>query len=246
MRVNREDAKNYVTAGNYFQLKNDGDAAIVRFLFNEENDIDNYIAAVHVLEDKKTNRIIDVDCLRVHDEPLDLCPFCAEKIRMQVKFYIPLWDEDRKRVVWWTRSRGFIEKVVKQIREVDGDSIAGTPFKIIRSGAAGSFDTDYEFVQQVKKADDKTVDDFAKPEELKLEDAGLLLLSEDQMEKYLRTGNLPQGEVKTRRGRDKGDVKEAREDRGRRSVPAEDTSRRGVGRDRGDDTDDEPRVRGRR
>lgn len=231
MKVNREEAKKFATSGNFFQLKDDGDSAVVRLLFNKEEDIDNYIASVHVLE--KDNRITDVDCIRSHDEPADKCPFCAERIRMQVKIYIPLWDEDRKRVLWWTRSRGFIEKVVKQIREVDG-SIVGTPFKIIRIGAAGSFDTDYEFIQQAKKADDKMVEDFVDLKELNISEAGVLDLTEEQMEKYLRTGNLPQKDVKTRTegGRDRG----RGEDTGRRQVPAE------SGKGKEDEDENKPRV----
>lgn len=195
MKVNREDAQNYAVSGNFFQLKNDKDSAVVRFLFDKEEDIDNFIAAVHTLEDKK--RMIDVDCIRRHDEPIDLCPFCEDRIKLGVKFFIPLWDEDKQKVVWWTRSRSFIDKVVTQIREVDGP-ICGTPFKIVRSGAAGSFDTEYEIIQQVKKADDKRVEDFVDPKELTIEAAGVLKLTEKQMEEYLDTGKLPNSNVPTR------------------------------------------------
>lgn len=189
-KVNREEAKKFSTAGNYFQLKDDGDTALVRFLFDVEEDVDNFIRSVHVLE--KDNRSIDVDCIRTPEDPIENCPFCSEKIRLQVRFFIPLWDEDKQKVVWWTRSRGFIDKVIKQIREVDTESIAGTPFKIIRSGKAGSFDTSYEFIQQAKKADDKSVKDFINPNDLNPKDAGLLELDERAMENYLETGKLPE------------------------------------------------------
>lgn len=194
MKVNREEAKKFATVGNYFQLKDDGDTALVRFLFDKEDDIDNFIRSVHVIE--KDNRSVDVDCLRTPEDPIDNCPFCQEKIRLQVRFYIPLWDMDKEKVVWWTRSRAFIEKVIKQIREVDTESIAGTPFKIIRSGKAGSFDTSYEFIQQAKKADDKFVEDFVNPKELDPKEAGLLELNEKEMESYLETGKLPESRKK--------------------------------------------------
>jgi len=207
-RINREEAKKFATAGNYFQLKDDGDTALVRFLFDKEEDIDNFIMSVHVLE--KDGRSVDVDCLRTPEDPIENCPFCQEKIRLQVRFYIPLWDEDKQKVVWWTRSRGFIDKVIKQIREVDTESIAGTPFKIIRSGKAGSFDTSYEFIQQAKKADDKFVEDFINPKELNPKDAGLIELDERAMESYIETGKLPESrdnkkessKIESRRGRE--------------------------------------------
>ena len=113
MKVKRDEVKNFSTAGNYFQLKDDGDSALVSFLFDKEEDVDNFIRSVHVLE--KDNRSVDVDCIRTPEDPIENCPFCQEKIRLQVRFYIPLWDMDKEKVVWWTRSRGFIEKVIKQI-----------------------------------------------------------------------------------------------------------------------------------
>lgn len=214
MKVNRDEAQNYALNGDFFRLKDDGDSAVVRFLFNKEEDIDDFIASVHTIEENK--RMIDIDCIRRHDEPADLCPLCRDKIKLAVKLYLPLWDEDKQKVVWWTRSRGFIDKVVAQLREVDGP-ICGTPFKITRSGAAGSFDTDYAFIQQVKKADDKEVKDFVKPEELTLEAAGVTILTERQMEDYIDTGKLPNKEVKTRERGGKGNTGRT----GRRDIPAD-------------------------
>lgn len=225
MKVNREEAKKFATAGNFFQLKDDGDSALVRFLFDKEDDVDNFIRSVHVLE--KDNRSTDVDCIRTPEDPVEDCPFCKERIRLQVRFYIPLWDEDKQKVVWWTRSRGFIEKVIKQIREVDTESIAGTPFKIVRSGKAGSFDTSYEFIQQAKKADDKFVEDFVNPDELDPKDAGLIELDEKGMNYYLDTGKLPETKskkeetkIESRRGREV-EAKEEEETEVRRTVRRE-------------------------
>jgi len=226
MKVRRDEVKNFSTAGNYFQLKDDGDAALVRFLFDKEEDVDNFIRSVHVLE--KDNRSTDVDCIRTPEDPIENCPFCQEKIRLQVRFYIPLWDEDKQKVLWWTRSRGFIEKVIKQIREVDTESIAGTPFKIIRSGKAGSFDTSYEFIQQAKKADDKFVEDFVNPKDLDPRDAGLIELDEKGMEYYLDEGKLPDNKGRkessktdSRRGREVEATEEEEEQEVRRTVRRE-------------------------
>lgn len=224
-KVKRDEVKNFSTAGNYFQLKDDGDSALVRFLFDKEEDVDKFIRSVHVLE--KDNRSIDVDCIRTPEDPIENCPFCQEKIRLQIRFYIPLWDMDKEKVVWWTRSRGFIEKVIKQIREVDSESIAGTPFKIIRSGKAGSFDTSYEFIQQAKKADDKFVEDFVNPDELDPKEAGLIELDEKGMESYLDTGKLPEtrkkddSKIERRKGREVKAEEDEEEEEVRRTVRRE-------------------------
>ena len=60
-RFNFEQNENYGTQrNNYFGLKVDGDTAVIKFLFNDINDIEG--VAVH--EVQVGDKTIDVECLR--------------------------------------------------------------------------------------------------------------------------------------------------------------------------------------
>jgi hypothetical protein len=77
MRVSVDDAEKYggQGGGGYFSLKDDGDTARVRFLYDSIEDVEGY--CVHEVEigDKKKY----VNCLREYGDPVDKCPFCEAK-----------------------------------------------------------------------------------------------------------------------------------------------------------------------
>ena len=228
-KINRNDVQNYKVSGNYFSLKDDGDSAYVRFLFGSAGDMDNHIHTIHRVKSGsgKDTREVEVDCLRAdHNAPHEDCPMCAAKLPVQVKIFVPLYDEDEKKVKIWERGRALIQELEKQFKYLPKDAdICSTPFIIERSGKAGDKGTKYVLIQQAKDADKKTLEDFDPIPEVS--EGFLHCLSFEECETLLDTGELPQKPVETRGGgsRDEGRKADARgagrEERGRRDVPAD-------------------------
>ena len=70
----------------YFALKNDGDEAVVRFIYDNPNQFD--LLTVHTVQiDGKYKK---VSCLRTPMEPLNKCPLCEKGDKLQQKFFVKL------------------------------------------------------------------------------------------------------------------------------------------------------------
>ena len=107
-RFNYQDSNKYgAQKNNYFSLKDDGDTATIRFLYNNINDIEG--VAVH--EVQVGDRTVDVECLRNYDDPVDRCPLCAAGYRQNAKLFIKIYDEISKESKIWTRGRTFFNKL---------------------------------------------------------------------------------------------------------------------------------------
>lgn len=214
-RFNAETVDKYGGQGGagYFSLKNDRDIATVRFLYNDENDIEGY--AVHQVEIDGKKRY--VNCLREYNQPIDDCPFCKARKYQTAKLFIPLYNEDAKKVQVWERGKKFFGKLSSVLSRCDADPICSQTFEIERNGKKGDTQTTYEIYQTRDKADDMTLEDFDTPEIL-----GRLILdkSADDMEFYLENEYFPpEGEAPARRSsrREEDDRPARRESSSRRS-----------------------------
>ena len=87
-RITADQAEQIGNSGQncFFGLGNDKDQALVRFLINDQNDLDIY--PVHRIELNGMTK--SVECLRAPGDPIDACPFCREKYFSTAKIYIPL------------------------------------------------------------------------------------------------------------------------------------------------------------
>lgn len=75
-RFSYADADKYgAPKSNYFNLKDDGDTARIRFLINDINDVEGVATHEIEIDGKK----VDVECIRSYDEPIDNCPLCARR-----------------------------------------------------------------------------------------------------------------------------------------------------------------------
>lgn len=214
-RFNFEDADKYGGQGGsgYFSLKDDRDTAVVRFLYNSPDDVEGY--AVHEVEIDGRKRY--VNCLREYNQPIDDCPFCKARKYQTAKLFIPLYNEDAKKVQVWERGKKFFGKLSSVLSRCDADPICSQTFEIERNGKKGDTQTTYEIYQTRDKADDMTLEDFDTPEIL-----GRLILdkSADDMEFYLENEYFPpEDEAPTRRSsrREEDDRPVRRESSSRRS-----------------------------
>ena len=181
-RFGVNDADNYGSngGGGYFSLKNDKDTARVRFLYDGIDDVEGY--AVHEITYKDKKRA--VNCLRDYGQPMDVCPMCAAKMPVRVKYYIPLFDIASDKVVIWERGKQFGNKLSSMCSRYP--HLASHIFEIERNGKTGDQQTTYE-IYEIEK-DDTSVEDFEIPEVL----GGVVMdKNADEMQYFLDRGTFP-------------------------------------------------------
>lgn len=181
------EADNYGGSGgsSFFSLKNDGDVARVRFMYNGMDDVGGY--AVHEVEVEGKKRY--VNCLREYNEPKSKCPMCAANNFQKAKLYIPVYDIDDEEVKIWERGKNFFQKISAICaRYSSGDRpLVSHTFDIERHGKKGDTGTTYEIYET--GSDNTTLEDLPElPEVL-----GTIILDKSaaDMEFYLDEGYFP-------------------------------------------------------
>ena len=184
-KFNASEIDNYGGNGGsgYFSLKNDGETAQVRFMYNDINDVEG--CAVHQVEIGDRKRY--VNCLRSYNEPVSQCPFCRDGKFQVAKLFVPLYDIAEKRVKVWERGKKFFAKISSICARYANPSVASHIFEIERNGKPGDQTTSYELYEIEK--DNTTLEDLPEvPDVL----GGLVLdKSADDMEYYLENGEFP-------------------------------------------------------
>ena len=207
-RFNYQDSDNYGnSSSNFFSLKDDGDVARVRFMYNDLKDVVGY--AVHEIEVDGNKRY--VNCLRSYNEPKSNCPCCANDYMQKAKIYVPLYNVDTKEVQLWERGKKFLGKLQSICtRYARQDSpLVNHIFEIERNGKKGDQQTTYE-VYEVG-SDDTTLQDL--PEVIEPLGNVILDKSYDELDSYVRTGSFATQQVPTRRV-------DTSEEYSRRTVPS--------------------------
>ena len=119
-KISIKDAGKYASsaAGDYFSLKDDGDIARVRFLYEEEDgsDLDYYL--VHQIEVDGVKKYVACNAIgedgRLHT---DRCPLCmANYKRMERLFLQMCYDgdsahNDEDKILVWERGKNFVGKI---------------------------------------------------------------------------------------------------------------------------------------
>lgn len=130
---------NYLADKNkdFFILPNDKDYAEVVFLYRSRQDV--LVADVHYIKTPEYSGY--VHCCGKG------CPACAKGLRVEPKFFVPLFNYKSNKIEYWDRTRTpYFE------RQLEGDVLSKFPnpsewvFRITRNGAAGSRDTRYTIV----------------------------------------------------------------------------------------------------
>ena len=186
-RFGVNDADNYGSSGgsSFFSLKNDGDTARVRFMYNGMEDVVGY--AVHEVEVDGKKRY--VNCLREYNEPKSKCPFCADNSFQKAKLYIPLYDIDEDEVKIWERGKNFFAKMSSICaRYATGNTpLVSHTFDIERHGKKGDTSTTYEIYET--GCDDVTLEDLPEVPDV----LGTIILDKtaNEMDFYLEEGYFP-------------------------------------------------------
>lgn len=207
-RFNYQDSDNYGnSSSNFFSLKDDGDVARVRFMYNDLKDVVGY--AVHEIEVDGNKRY--VNCLRNYNEPKSKCPCCANDYMQRAKLYVPLYNVDTKEVQLWERGKKFLGKLQSICtRYARQDSpLVNHVFEIERHGKKGDTQTTYEIYEV--GSDDTTLQDL--PEVIEPLGNVILDKSYDELDSYVRTGSFATQQVPTRRV-------DTSEEYSRRTVPS--------------------------
>lgn len=186
-RFSANDADYYGGNGgsNFFSLKNDGDVARVRFMYNTAEDVAGY--AVHEVEvdDKKKY----VNCLRSYNEPKSACPLCAANSFQRAKLYIPLYDVEECEVKIWERGKNFFQKISAICARYAkaNKPLVSHIFEIERHGKSGDPQTTYEIFEV--ESDETRLEDLPEVPEI----IGNIILdkSADDLAFYADNGYFP-------------------------------------------------------
>ena len=92
--------------GGFFKLSY-GVTAHIRFLYNSISEVEGY--SVHAVQLNGKKRY--VDCLRGANDDKDKCPFCKTGMYAEVKYFVPIYDEDKNCVFTWERGKAFGKKI---------------------------------------------------------------------------------------------------------------------------------------
>ena len=191
MKFSYDEADKYGSSsgGNYFSLKDDGDKAEVRLLGNDMNDFPGY--SVHEVKvtgnnGQESRRL--VNCLREHNDPVSVCPFCEAKKKIIAKVFIPVYNIEEDEVQIWERGKGFFRTLSTYCSR--NPHVVTAMTEITRQGKKGDTSTTYDLYK------------LDEDEEVKLEDfeddipeiLGRYVLDKtaEDMEYFLDYGSFPE------------------------------------------------------
>ena len=212
-RFDFADAEKYGSSGNggsYFRLSNDGDVARVQLLGNDMNDFPGY--AVHGVEVDGRNRW--VNCLREYQDPLNVCPFCAARIKQQARLFIPLYNIDADEVQIWERGKNFFSTLSGYCSR--NPEVVSVVTEVERHGKPNDTNTTYQLYSTKDEPERDRLEDFIDdmPEVI-----GRYILDKtaDDMDYYLEHGRFPaegtssdEDEAPRRRGSARDDSRDDR------------------------------------
>lgn len=215
-RFRADEAENYGGngGGGFFSLSNDGDVAQVRFMYNGIDDVEGL--AVHEIQLNGKKRYIN--CLREYNQPVDVCPLCANNSAVLAKLFIPVYDIDTNTTKVWERGKKFFAKISSLCSHYP-DVIHHT-FEVERNGKKGATDTTYEIYELGK--DDTELTDL--PEMPKILGGLVLDKTAEEIEIFLKRGEFPETDKTSARTSEREDTEIRRRPStsSRRRVPVDD------------------------
>lgn len=186
------DIDNYsVNNTGYFSLADDKDKAKVRIMYTSADDIEGY--SVHKVNVNGSDRW--VSCLREYQDPVDNCPLCAARYKLQARFFVPMYMEDGKNkgdVVIWDRGPGKNNSFYTQLVDLcnENNPLISHVVEIERNGVKGDFGTTYEMYAG---PDDGTLPEDL-PEPPVPEGTFILEKTYDELLTFVNTGSFEVGD----------------------------------------------------
>ena len=194
-QISVNDSSNTGFNVGFFNLKNDGDEAIVRIMHDSTASFDLVTTHPIRLGDKYRR----VNCIRDPREPLDNCPMCKSGSKIQQRMYIHLIqyvrDEQGKIIPQakiWERSASYAVTIKNLIDEYG--PLSDCIFKIRRNGKAGSMDTTYNILYgnpQVYRNEEYPKDESLF-KDYKVLGTAVLNKNFEELSEFLATGEFPQ------------------------------------------------------
>lgn len=201
-RLNYTDSQNTGSYKNqnqvgFFQLKNDGDTAIVRIMHDSIEDFD--LLSVHTIQ-MGANKYRKVNCLRNSPyEPIENCPFCEVNKPVSGRFFVHLLQYDKdaqgnvvvKPVVWDRAKSQFAPKLKSLIEEYG--PLSQRLFKVKRTGAAGATNTTYDLIPCDKEIFNDNNYPIKQDAFTNYDVLGTMVLNKTapEMVTYIQTGSFP-------------------------------------------------------
>lgn len=189
----KTDSKDYKVS--FFNLKEDGEEAVVRFAYESTEDF--HIATVHVIEvEGKPRR---VGCLRTGVESLSKCPLCESEDRVYDKMYVKViqYTTDAEGHVVhqakvWERPAYFSKTLENCFKEYG--PLADVIFKIKRRGKKGDTKTTYDilFANPAVYKSDIYTKDFSDFKDFEINKFFYTDRTADEMRVFLDTGSFPE------------------------------------------------------
>ena len=192
-RISLDEIDNYgvSNSGAYFQLKDDGDRANVRFLYEGPETIQPYV--VHEVEtgeydEKGKPKTRYVNCLRNYNDPIDVCPLCAKGYKQVPKLFLKLYNEDVNECQIWERGKTFASRMSNLAAHFN--PLVNEIVEISRLGKKGDTQTRYEFLPIENSP--VNIEDYECAEPL-----GTIILDKtaEELEEYLNVGSFTSDSV---------------------------------------------------
>lgn len=189
-----EQLTNNTSKFEFFSLDNDGDSAVIRFMYEGLDEIEG--VACHTVSVNGKDR--KVACLREYGDPLGNCPFCEAKMNVSPRLFLEMKQYERTpdgraltgeaKTVIWERGRSFIKKLTALA--MNYNPLCDYFFIIVRSGKKGDTQTSYEIMEY--RGDVSKVTDMSLPEE-PYDPVGSLVWDKnhEEMKSFLNNGSFP-------------------------------------------------------
>lgn len=126
---------------NFLKLPNDKDSAIVKILIRNKEEATKYAKPVHKVKLGKYDNYI----LCTGED----CACCKAGLKVIPRIAIPIYNFGSNQVEIWMRGKPQIEQIIASMEDY-GEDLSANTFKIVRHGAAGSTDTNYQLMYQPK------------------------------------------------------------------------------------------------
>ena len=186
----------------YFNLKNDGDEALVRFNYSSPEELVK--TTVHTFFNKSNGRYTSVSCLRGQNDSIDSCPLCKSGDRVQLRTYLQLLVYTRDNTTGaitytpmiWNKPGTFANTVAAKMEEY-GD-LKNCIFKIRRHGQDAKSAT-YDLIRVNPNVynDETYIKDFSAFINFDITRHSYYEKSYDDLVTYVETGTLPMATKQT-------------------------------------------------
>lgn len=133
-----EENQNNAREWEYLRLPNDNDSIRVRFMYGPGEKFQPLV--VHnLLQGQKNERGYDknhyVPCQRTStSDPLSACPFCSNGYKLIIKYFIPCYDVDNNKVLFFERGSKYTNNLREVMLKYGDKPLCNYIFRITRLG----------------------------------------------------------------------------------------------------------------